>query len=116
MAETLVIVESPSKAKTIKKYLPKGYEVQATMGHLVDLPKSRLGVDLENNFEPDYIKVRGKAPLINSLIKEAKKADTVLLATDPDREGEAISYHLAHLLKIDPQSKCRIVFNEITKS
>ena len=74
MAETLVIVESPSKAKTIKKYLPKGYEVQATMGHLVDLPKSRLGVDLENNFEPDYIKVRGKAPLINSLIKEAKKA------------------------------------------
>ena len=115
MAETLVIVESPSKAKTIKKYLPKGYEVQATMGHLVDLPKSRLGVDLENNFEPDYIKVRGKAPLINSLIKEAKKADTVLLATDPDREGEAIAWHVANFLGLDPKDDCRIMFHSITK-
>lgn len=115
MADTLVIVESPSKAKTIKKYLPKGYEVEATMGHLIDLPKSRLGIDVDNNFEPDYIKVRGKAPLINALKKQAKKADRVLLATDPDREGEAISWHVANFLDIDPNSDCRIEFHEITK-
>lgn len=115
MAQTLVIVESPSKAKTIEKYLPKGYEVQATKGHLIDLPKSRLGIDIENNFEPDYIKVRGKAPLINMLKKEAGKADEVLLATDPDREGEAISWHVANFLNIDPNSDCRIAFHEITK-
>ncbi len=115
MSQTLVIVESPSKAKTIEKYLPKGYEVQATKGHLIDLPKSRMGIDVENGFEPDYIKVRGKAPLLNMLKKEAKKADQVLLATDPDREGEAISWHMANFLEIDPNSDCRIEFYEITK-
>lgn len=115
MSDTLVIVESPSKAKTIKKYLPKGYEVKATMGHLIDLPKSRMGVDLEHDFEPEYIKVRGKAPQINELKKEAKKADRVLLATDPDREGEAIAWHVANFLGMDPNDDCRIMFHSITK-
>ncbi len=115
MSGKLVIVESPSKAKTIKKYLPKGYEVEATMGHLIDLPKSRMGVDLEHDFEPEYIKVRGKAPLINELKKQAKKADEVLLATDPDREGEAIAWHVANFLGIDPNDDCRIMFHSITK-
>lgn len=115
MAQTLVIVESPSKAKTIEKYLPEGFEVQATKGHLIDLPKSRMGIDVENDFEPDYIKVRGRASTINFLKKEAKKADQVLLATDPDREGEAISWHVANFLDIDPNSDCRIEFHEITK-
>jgi len=116
MPKYLVIVESPAKAKTIKKYLGSSYSVQASMGHLRDLPKSQFGVDIENDFEPRYISVRGKAPLINSLKKEAKAADKVLLATDPDREGEAIAWHLAHLLGIDPKEPCRIAFNEVTKT
>ncbi len=115
MSKNLVIVESPAKAKTIKKYLPKGFEVQATMGHVIDLPKSRIGIDIENNFEPEYIKIRGKAELLNKLKKAAKKADFVYLATDPDREGEAISWHMANFLEIDLNEKCRIEFNEITK-
>ena len=115
MAKTLVIVESPAKAKTIKKYLPKGYEVEATMGHVIDLPKSRIGIDIENNFTPEYIKIRGKAQLLKSLKKAASKADFVYLATDPDREGEAISWHMANFLEIDLNTKCRIEFHEITK-
>lgn len=115
MSKNLVIVESPAKAKTIKKYLPKGFEVQATMGHVIDLPKSRIGIDIENNFEPEYIKIRGKAELLNKLKKAAKKADYVYLATDPDREGEAISWHMANFLEIDLQEKCRIEFHEVTK-
>ena len=113
---TLLIVESPAKAGTIQKYLGKNYKVLASMGHVIDLPKSSLGVDVENNFEPKYITIRGKGDLLSSLKKEAKKADEVLLATDPDREGEAISWHLARALDIDPQSKCRVTFNEITKT
>ncbi len=112
----LLIVESPAKAGTIKKYLGKDYTVMASMGHIIDLPKSQMGVDLENNFTPRYITIRGKGPLLTQLKKEAKKADKVYLATDPDREGEAISWHLANALNIDPQSDCRVTFNEITKS
>ncbi|MDD4508712.1 MAG: type I DNA topoisomerase [Eubacteriaceae bacterium] len=112
---TLVIVESPAKAKTIKKYLPRGYDVQATMGHVIDLPKSRIGIDVENHFEPDYITIRGKGELLKKLKKDAKKNDHVLLATDPDREGEAISWHVANTLGIEPDSQCRIEFHEITK-
>lgn len=115
MSEKLVIVESPSKATTIKKYLGKGYNVMASMGHVIDLPKSQLGIDVEHNFEPRYITIRGKGDLIKSLKKEAKNASKIYLATDPDREGEAISWHLANTLGIDPKSKCRITFNEITK-
>ena len=115
MSEKLVIVESPSKATTIKKYLGKGYTVMASMGHVIDLPKSQLGIDVENNFEPRYITIRGKGDLIKDLKKEAKNAAKIFLATDPDREGEAISWHLANTLGIDPKSKCRITFNEITK-
>ena len=115
MAEKLLIVESPSKASTIKKYLGKGYAVMASMGHVIDLPKSQLGVDEKNNFEPRYITIRGKGDLIKELKKEAKLAKKVYLATDPDREGEAISWHLANTLGIDLKSKCRITFNEITK-
>jgi len=111
----MVIVESPSKATTIKKYLGKGYDVVASVGHVVDLPKSRLGIDTENNFEPKYIIIRGKGELVKSLKKTAKACDKVYLATDPDREGEAISWHLANLLEIPEDSKCRITFNEITK-
>ncbi len=112
----LLIVESPAKAGTIQKYLGKNYKVLASMGHVIDLPKSSLGVDVENDFEPKYITIRGKGELLSSLKKEAKKADQVLLATDPDREGEAISWHLAKALDIDPQSACRVTFNEITKT
>lgn len=112
----LLIVESPSKAGTIEKYLGKDYTVMASMGHIIDLPKSNMGVDLENDFEPRYITIRGKGPLLTQLKKEAKKADVVYLATDPDREGEAISWHLALALGIDPKSPCRVTFNEITKS
>ncbi len=112
----LVIVESPAKAKTIKKYLGTSYKVTASMGHLRDLPKSQLGVDLENDFEPKYITIRGKGDLIAALKKEAKNSAKVFLATDPDREGEAISWHLAAILDIDPESACRITFNEITKT
>ncbi len=115
MAINLVIVESPAKAKTISKYLGKNYVVEASMGHIRDLPKSQLGVDVENNFEPKYISIRGKGDLINKLRKEAKKADKVYLATDPDREGEAISWHLANILKLDGKDNIRIEFNEITK-
>ena len=112
--KTLVIVESPSKAKTIGKFLGSRYKVMASVGHVRDLPKSKLGVDIENDFEPQYISIRGKGALIKELKKEAKNASKVYLATDPDREGEAISWHLAFLLGIDASSKCRIVFNEIT--
>ena len=115
MSEKLVIVESPSKATTIKKYLGKGYNVVASMGHVIDLPKSQLAIDVENNFEPKYITIRGKGDLIKSLKKDAKNASKIYLATDPDREGEAISWHLANTLGIDVNSKCRITFNEITK-
>ena len=114
--KNLVIVESPAKAKTIKKYLGTNYEVTASMGHLRDLPKSQLGVDIENDFEPKYITIRGKGELIAKLKKDAKNSAKVFLATDPDREGEAISWHLANLLSIDPDSQCRITFNEITKT
>lgn len=112
----LLIVESPAKAGTIKKYLGKDYTVMASMGHIIDLPKSQLGVDTDNDFEPKYITIRGKGTLLNQLKKEAKKADVVYLATDPDREGEAISWHLANALNIDVNSKCRVTFNEITKA
>ena len=114
--KTLVIVESPSKAKTIGGYLGSRYKVIASVGHVRDLPKSKLGIDIENDFEPRYITIRGKGDLIKELKKEAKKASKVYLATDPDREGEAISWHLAYLLGIDPETPCRIEFNEITKS
>lgn len=116
MAKNLVIVESPTKAKSIGKMLGSNYKVKATIGHLRDLPKSKFGVDIENNFEPEYIKVRGKAKTINELIKEAQKADRVYLATDPDREGEAISWHLEYLLGLDPNEKNRVEFHEITKN
>ena len=112
----LVIVESPTKAKTIKKYLGSKYEVTASMGHLRDLPKSQLGIDLENDFEPKYITIRGKGDLVSKLKKDAKNSEKVFLATDPDREGEAISWHLAALLDVDPDTDCRITFNEITKT
>ena len=111
----LVIVESPTKVDSVKKYLGSGYIIEATMGHLRDLPKSQLGVDLEHDFEPRYITIRGKGDLIAKLKKKAKSADKILLATDPDREGEAISWHLSNLLDIDPASDCRITFNEVTK-
>ncbi len=114
--KNLVIVESPAKAKTIKKYLGSRYEVTASMGHLRDLPKSQLGVDLENEFEPKYITIRGKGDLISKLKKDAKNSAKVFLATDPDREGEAISWHLAAILGIETDKKCRITFNEITKT
>ncbi len=112
----LLIVESPAKAGTIKKYLGKDYTVMASMGHIIDLPKSQMGVDIDDNFTPKYITIRGKGQLLTQLKKEAKKADVVYLATDPDREGEAISWHLAQALNIDPQSDCRVTFNEITKT
>ena len=116
MAKTLVIVESPAKAKTIEKFLGKShYTVKASVGHVRDLPKSTLGVDIENNFEPRYINIRGKGDVIKELKKEAKKSKRVYLATDPDREGEAISWHLAYILGIDEHDECRIEFNEITK-
>ncbi len=116
MAKYLVIVESPAKAKTIKKYLGSNYEVVASMGHIRDLPKSRLGVSIEEDYEPNYINVRGKADLIKSLKKASQKSEKVFLATDPDREGEAISWHLAYILGIDLNEKCRVEFNEITKT
>lgn len=116
MGQKLVIVESPAKAKTIGKYLGKNYIVEASMGHVRDLPKSTLGVDIENNYTPKYITIRGKGELIDKLRKAAKKADKVYLATDPDREGEAISWHLANILKISEDDTCRIVFNEVTKT
>ena len=116
MSKYLVIVESPAKANTIKKILGSKYKVEASMGHIRDLPKSKLGIDIDNNFEPQYINIRGKAELIKKLKQDAKNADKVYLATDPDREGEAIAWHLAYILGIDENSKCRITFNEITKT
>lgn len=116
MANYLVIVESPAKAKTIGRFLGKNYKIEASVGHIRDLPKSQIGVDVEHDFEPKYITIRGKGELLSKLKKEAKNAEKVFLATDPDREGEAISWHLAHLLDVDESSKCRITFNEITKN
>lgn len=115
MSQKLVIVESPAKAKTIKRFLGSGYVVEASMGHIRDLPKSQLGVDTENKFEPKYITIRGKGKLLANLKKAAKNAEKVLLATDPDREGEAISWHLAHILGIDEDEPCRIELYEITE-
>jgi Topoisomerase IA len=111
---TLVIVESPAKARTISKFLGRGYTVKASIGHVRDLPKSQFGVDVENNFEPRYITIRGKGKILNELRESAKKADRVLLATDPDREGEAISWHLVEALKLSPAHAQRIQFHEIT--
>ena len=114
MIDKLVIVESPAKANTIKKFLGGNSKVVASMGHIRDLPKSKLGVDIEHDFEPEYINIRGKGTLINSLKKDAKEAKTVYLATDPDREGEAIAWHLAYILGLDPKTANRVTFNEIT--
>lgn len=114
MAKNLVIVESPAKAKTISKILGRNYKVVASVGHIRDLPKSRLGVDIDNNYEPDYINIRGKGSLIKDLKKEAKNSDNIFLATDPDREGEAISWHLAHILDLNIDNPIRVEFNEIT--
>jgi len=119
MADNLIIVESPAKVKTISKFLGKSYTIDATMGHLIDMPKSSLGVDVENHYEPKYITIRGKGDLLSKLKKEAKKADKIYLATDPDREGEAISWHLQNELLKDEKNKkkiSRISFNEITKN
>ena len=116
MADNLVIVESPGKVKSIGKFLGKGYKVEASIGHIRDLPKSQIGVDIDNNFEPKYITIRGKGDVISKLKKEAKSAKKIYLATDPDREGEAISWHLAHILNIDEGQKCRVSFNEITQN
>ena len=116
MAKYLVIVESPAKVKTIKKFLGANYEVAASQGHVRDLPKSSLGIDVDNDYEPKYITIRGKGDLVASLRKEVKKAEKVYLATDPDREGEAISWHLYHTLKLDEKPTYRITFNEITKN
>lgn len=115
MADYLVIVESPAKAKTIERYLGKKYEVKASMGHVRDLPKSQMGVDVENDYNPKYITIRGKGEVLKELRKSAKKAKKIYLAADPDREGEAIAWHLAHALNVDEDSDCRVVFNEITK-
>ncbi len=115
MIDKLIIVESPSKANTIKKFLGNNVKVVASVGHIRDLPKSKLGVDVEHDFEPEYINIRGKAKLINDLKKDAKNAKTVYLATDPDREGEAIAWHLAYILGIPKDTLCRVTFNEITK-
>ena len=120
MAKYLVIVESPAKVKTIKKFLGKNYEVTASNGHVRDLPKSQMGIDFEHDFEPKYITIRGKGEILAKLRKEVKKADRIYLATDPDREGEAISWHLSKALKLDENKDAkevyRISFNEITLS
>ena len=115
MADSLVIVESPAKAKTIGKYLGKKYIVKASMGHVRDLPKSQMGIDFERRFEPKYITIRGKGNVLKELREAKKKVKRVYLAADPDREGEAIAWHLAHSLDLSPNEKCRVVFNEITK-
>lgn len=116
MAKNLIIVESPAKARTLKKFLGSGYKIEASVGHVRDLPKSELGIDVENDFEPKYITIRGKGDILSKLRKEVKSADKVYLATDPDREGEAISWHLVHSLKLDDKKAMRITFNEITKN
>jgi len=112
----LVIVESPAKAKTIKKYLGSGYDVIASMGHVRDLPESRLSVDVKKDFKPKYEIIKGKEKLVQELKDKAEKSESVLLATDPDREGEAISWHLANILGLDTSAENRVTFNEITKS
>ena len=114
MAYKLVIVESPAKARTIAKFLGRSYKVEASQGHVRDLPKSQLGVNVEENFEPHYITIRGRGDILDKIRKEAKGASRVYLATDPDREGEAISWHLSHVLKIPQDEACRIEFHEIT--
>jgi len=111
---TLVIVESAAKAKTIAKFLGKNYRVKASVGHIKDLPKSKLGINIEDDFEPQYITIRGKGDLLKEIKNESKKSKRILLATDPDREGEAIAWHLQNFIKIPEGSKCRIEFNEIT--
>ena len=116
MADKLIIVESPAKANTIKKFLGGSTKVVASMGHIRDLPKSKLGVDVEKDFEPEYINIRGKGDLIKSLKKDAKDAKKIYLASDPDREGEAIAWHLAKILEEDKDKITRVTFNEITKS
>lgn len=115
MPRTLVIVESPAKAKTIGKFLGRSYQVKASMGHVIDLPRSQFGIDVEDNFRPKYITIRGKGKIIKELKDAVKKVERVFLATDPDREGEAISWHLTQALNLDPSAPCRIEFNEITK-
>ena len=115
MADKLIIVESPAKANTIKKFIGGSTKVLASMGHIRDLPKSKMGIDIEHDFEPQYINIRGKGDLIKTLKKEAASAKKVYLATDPDREGEAIAWHLAHILQIDETADVRVTFNEITK-
>jgi DNA topoisomerase-1 len=114
--KTLVIVESPAKAKTINKYLGKNYVVEASIGHIRDLVKFRMGIDIENNFEPKYVTVRGKAEVIKNLKKNASVAENILLATDPDREGEAIAWHISEELKESNANIKRVIFNEITKT
>ncbi|MDE7286940.1 MAG: type I DNA topoisomerase, partial [Lachnospiraceae bacterium] len=116
MAKYLVIVESPAKVKTIKKFLGPNYEVAASNGHVRDLPKSQLGIDVEHEYEPKYITIRGKGDILANLRKEVKKAEKIYLATDPDREGEAISWHLQKALKLEDKKVYRITFNEITKN
>ncbi|MEN6339514.1 MAG: toprim domain-containing protein, partial [Clostridiaceae bacterium] len=116
MSDTLVIVESPAKAKTIGKFLGSKFKVVASNGHVRDLPKSQIGVKIDQGFEPKYITLRGRGDVLERIRKEAKAADKVFLATDPDREGEAISWHLAQVLNLDETSKCRIEFNEITST
>ena len=116
MSDKLVIVESPSKAKTIKKYLGSNYDVIASQGHIIDLPKSKLGVDIEDNFKPQYITMKGKAKLVKEIKDKAKNKKDIYLATDPDREGEAIAWHIKNVLGIEDNKKCRIEFNEITKT
>ena len=115
MADTLVIVESPSKAKTIGKYLGSKYIVKASMGHIRDLPKSQIGVEVTNGFEPKYITIRGKGSILKELKDASKKVNRIILAADPDREGEAIAWHLAKYLNVNDELECRVVFNEITK-
>src|SRR5699024_560769 len=115
MSDYLVIVESPAKAKTIERYLGKKYTVKASMGHVRDLPKSQMAVDVEESYTPKYITIRGKGETLKELRKAAKKAKKISLAADPDREGEAIAWHLAYALNVDENSDCRVVFNEITK-
>ena len=116
MAKYLVIVESPAKVKTIRKFLGSRYDVAASQGHVRDLPKSQMGIDIEHDFEPKYITIRGKGELLADLRKRVKKADKVYLATDPDREGEAISWHLMAALNLSDKDVSRVTFNEITKS
>ena len=115
MSKSLIIVESPAKAKTIKKYLGADFDVEASSGHLIDLPTSKLGVDIENNFNPEYVVIRGKGKYLDKLKKAAKKAENVYLASDPDREGEAIAWHIANELNIWDRSH-RVLFHEITKN